>query len=129
MRSAKENLRHIQPMQSKRLPFDAAAVDALPHYGRSLGVIVADSDPNPNDVKSIMLRSRNPFGEWVVTLSSAGIWEVDGQEVGPNTNRQCEMLRSFTAARAAQSSTGGEQGRGVHDLRELQGLAAVLSSR
>ena len=81
-------------------PFDADAVDALPFYGRQVGFIIEDDDPDPNTIRKLLLSTRE------------GAWKVAGQPVGPNAQHECEMAVAY------QQVDGG-------DLRELQGPEAA----
>ena len=76
--------------------FDAAAVEALAHYERSVGILIADDDPTPNQIKA--LRLATPIGAWDLTRDADGTWVVDGTPVGESVQRQCDMILAFQDA-------------------------------
>jgi hypothetical protein len=82
--------------------FDAKAVDALDLMRRaSIGYVIEDDDPNPNDIKKLLVTT--PLGEWTAELTSHG-WAIDNAYVGPKLAR---MLEFYSAD--------------VDDLRQFQG--------
>ena len=92
-------------------PFDAALVDALSIRSYRVSYIVEDADPDPNDVRKLMLATR--LGSWVMELADDGVtWTVDGRPVGPNMQRQGAMSLSFHTSKG-------------HDLSRHQGPEAA----
>jgi hypothetical protein len=94
--------------------FDATTVDALPHHQVSVGVMITDDDPDPNDVRRLLISC--PLGIWETALSEDGAWAIAGVPVGPDLARSCEFARSYHYAAQDLAQHQGPGARLGYDL-------------